>query len=366
MTYKVLTVVGARPQFIKAGMISRLLREHDRIDEVMVHTGQHYDREMSQVFFDELGLAKPKINLGVNGGSHAVMTGRMMISLESAMIDESPDCVLVYGDTNSTLAAALAAAKLGIPLCHAESGARMRARENPEEINRICTDHLARVNCAPTPTCLDNLFAEGLKEGSFFTGDLMYDAFKHYSAQQVNKEYGFELLTDGRYVPENGFCYLTCHRQENTSLEQMRELFAAIAELDMDVVYPVHPRMIQIIEQLAPDEIPTRLKLLRPVGYFESLVLLERCNLVITDSGGLQREAFFAEKKCVTLLPFSSAEELLTGQRNTLVADIDCEAIVEASRIKQTVDPGYMPFGEGDAASKIIDKIELLLLGGYE
>lgn len=362
MAAKVLTIVGARPQFIKAAVLSHELSNRPGVDEIIVHTGQHYDANMSQVFFEELGLPQPKVNLGISGGTHAEMTGAMMVAIEGVLQAEAPDAVLLYGDTNSTLAGALAAAKLAIPICHAESGARTGSRENPEEINRICTDHLSAVNCAPTPTCLDNLVFEGMGDRSSFTGDLMYDAYVLFSSgRSGHSDLSFTTLDGKPFAVEEGFCYLTCHRQENTSDEKLRQLFIALNDLDMDIVYPVHPRMRDRALKVLDDTPVPRLTLLSPVGYLESLFLLNSCRMVITDSGGLQREAFFAEKKCVTLLPFSSTEELLTGNRNTLVPRIEASSIVDAAAITQVVDPSYMPFGDGRAAAKIADRLESIV-----
>lgn len=357
MAKKVMTVVGARPQFIKASVISRELESRDDLHEILIHTGQHFDNNMSQIFFDELEIPAPKANLGISGGSHAEMTGAMMVALEKAMKDERPDVVLLYGDTNSTLAGALSAAKLGIPFCHAEAGARTGSRENPEEINRICTDHLASCNCAPTPTCYDNLVHEGLEANSSFTGDLMYDAFRIYSDIAKKTNPILKGLEGGVHEIGAGFCYLTCHRQENTSESKLRELFEALRLFDADVIYPVHPRMQELVMNLKEELPNNRLLLVNPVGYLESLLLLDRCSDVITDSGGLQREAFFAEKKCVTLLPFSSAQELLVDQRNTVVKNMDKNEILSALEVPQTIDEGYTPFGDGHAALEIISQL---------
>ena len=239
----ILTVVGARPQFIKASVLSRSFAGMAGIEESIVHTGQHFDRNMSDLFFEELGIPDPDVNLGISGGSHAEMTARMLVALERVMRERSPDMVLVYGDTNSTLAASLAAAKLHMPLCHAEAGFRTHCRTNPEEVNRICTDHLASLNFAPTPQSIDNLIAEGLGEVSSFTGDLMYDAFQHarsnagYKKVTLAKFDGAEIVVPTRYV------YLTCHREENDSDATLCEVVTAANRFDVPVIYPVHPRV---------------------------------------------------------------------------------------------------------------------------
>lgn len=355
---KVLTVIGARPQFIKAAMISRKLSELEGIEEAIIHTGQHFDQNMSELFFEELEIPEPKANLSVSGGTHAQMTAKMLVALESAMVAEEADAVLLYGDTNSTLAGALAAAKLDIPICHAEAGARTGFLSSPEEVNRICTDHLALANCAPTPSCLNNLVDEGLGFSSSFTGDLMYDAFLHYSWQTQNDPSPILHTLDGiALVLPEPFCYLTCHRQENTSESDLTEILFACQELGMPVVYPVHPRMRELAKRVNGAIGANKVFLVEPVGYLESVQLTNRAQLVITDSGGLQREAFFAKKKCVTLLPFPSTPELLAGARNTLVPEIERNEIVRAAKEPQKTDDDSCHFGNGDAASAIIDRL---------
>lgn len=357
MSVRILTIVGARPQFIKASVVTDELRLRDNVRQTLVHTGQHHDSNMSQVFFDELDIPEPDVNLGISGGSHAEMTARMLVALEDLMKSEAPDRVLLYGDTNSTLAGALAAAKLNIPICHAEAGARTRSKANPEEINRICTDHLASINCAPTRSCLRNLQAEDLQRCSFFTGDLMYDAFLHNSAVARKRENSFVTLEGDPFCIDEPFCYLTCHRQENTDQTSLKEIFTAVRQLSIRCVYPLHPRMRKLAVELLTQDPVDNLVLLEPVGYLESLMLLNECECVVTDSGGLQREAFFAQKKCVTLLPFPSAEELLRDHRNTLVPIVSSQAIVEAVSMSQSVDAGYKPFGDGNAAKAIVDLV---------
>lgn len=361
---KVLTIVGARPQFIKAAMISRELAEHGEVEEILVHTGQHFDRNMSELFFEELDIPEPKVNLGISGGTHAQMTARMMIALEDAMTGEKPDVVLLYGDTNSTLAGALAAAKLDIPICHAEAGARTRFKSNPEEVNRICTDHLASANCAPTPSCFGNLVEEGLGAVSAFTGDLMYDAFAFYSERAKALPPTFRKLDGSTLDLTEPYVYLTCHRQENATESKLTEMLSAIKHLGIAVVYPVHPRVRSLVKGLASDGAVSNLHLVEPVGYLESVRLINGAQLVITDSGGLQREAFFAQKKCVTLLPFPSAEELLVGHRNTLMLEFTEDSLMEAISVPQSIDDSFRPFGDGRAAVSIVENLIRIVKGG--
>lgn len=354
---KVLTVVGARPQFVKAAVLSRLFEGASDMGQVLVHTGQHYDRNMSGLFFDELGMPDPDYNLGISGGSHAQMTARMMEALEPVMVSERPDMVLVYGDTNSTLAAALTAVKLYLPVCHVEGGFRTRSRTNPEEINRICTDHVASLVFAPTTECMGNLEGEGLGGVSSFTGDIMFDAFLSAAAVVRGREHFLTGLDGGRIDVPGEFVYLTCHREENDRDGTIAEVVRAAQEMPLPVVYPVHPRMQGRVRAAAKAQGTDNLLLVEPVGYLESVALLERASFVVTDSGGLQREAFFAGKKCVTLLPFASANETLSGNRNTLVTPVTADAVLAATQVEQTIDASFMPFGDGRAAEKMLDAI---------
>lgn len=356
MTAKVMTVVGARPQFIKAAAVSPALAQRG-IAETLVHTGQHFDYGMSQVFFDELGILKPKVNLGVSGGSHAEMTARMLVELERAMVDERPDAVLLYGDTNSTLAAALAAAKLHVPVVHVEAGARTRSMTNPEEINRVCTDHVASLLLACTEANLANLASEGLAARSRFVGDPMYDAFLRFSG--VSEKPKLESLVDARGVDVPGrFYYLTCHREENTAeASTLAGILGAMESLDAPTVYPVHPRNAATARALAAKYGYRNVLFTQPVGYLGSVWLVNHAEQVVTDSGGLQREAFFAGVKCTTVLDFEVWPETMVGNRNLLAAP-DAEAIREAMLAEQEIDPAYMPFGDGRASELIAAAID--------
>lgn len=352
---RILTVVGARPQFIKAGMVSGLLRKDNT--EILVHTGQHYDYNMSDLFFEELSIPKPDYNLGISGGSHAKMTGEMMIEIESVLIKEKPDAVLVYGDTNSTLAGALSATKLHIPVYHVEAGTRTHCDTNPEEINRICTDHISQKLFACTKENMAELEREGLIDKSLLTGDLMYDAFLKYSTYKSCED--IELITlDGDNVRISGdYYYLTCHREENTFDDKnLLGILSAMNELDSMTIYPVHPRNKERAKRICEEYSLDKVQLVEPVGYIESLALVNGCKAVVTDSGGLQREAFFAEKKCVTVLDFEVWPETMVDNRNVL-ASPNREDILEAMDIVQKVDDSYMPFGNGNAAEIIVDSI---------
>lgn len=352
---KIITVVGARPQFIKAAVVSKVLRK--RHTEILIHTGQHYDYNMSQKFFDELDIPKPDYNLDVNGGSHASMTARMMVLLEEVFNKEQPDWILLYGDTNSTLAAALVAAKLYIPICHVEAGARTYSRTNPEEINRICTDHLSQLLLTSTESGLIGLKKEGLLDRGYFVGDPMYDAFLLYRKKN-EKNLEFNTIEGEKITIPKEYYYLTCHREENTSVnDNMYEILKAMNSLKKPIIYPVHPRNKQTVIKLKKNNKFNNILLLEPVGYLESIFLVDNAIKIVTDSGGLQREAFFAEKKCVTVLDFVCWPETMIYNRNTL-AKPNAKSIMEALEMKQTVDREYKPFGDGKSAEKIINLLE--------
>ena len=354
---KILTVVGARPQFIKAAAVSRVLRQ--RNTEILVHTGQHYDYAMSDVFFDELHIPKPDCNLGISGGGHGSMTGRMMIALEDVMQREQPDRVLVYGDTNSTLAAALTAVKLHIPVCHAEAGIRLGTLNNPEEVNRICTDHVSSLLMTSTESSREALEREGFAERAVFVGDPMYDAFVYYQAQCTRQLIASAEDLGGTRIPlPERYYYLTCHRQENTDTdEKIRQILLAVEQLDFPAVYPVHPRNTEAVRRVAEENRFQNVRLIRPVSYLTSIALLKHAEKVVTDSGGLQREAFFAPKQCVTVFDRVIWKETMCGNRNQLAAP-DSEDILCKLSAEQQIDPNYMPFGDGHAAGKITRELE--------
>ena len=353
---KVLTVVGARPQFIKAAVVSHVLRQNHT--EVLVHTGQHYDYNMSEQFFRELNIPNPDYNLGISGGTHGQMTGKMLAAVEDVLITEKPDWLLVYGDTNSTLAAALAAAKLHIPICHIEAGARTHSRTNPEEINRICTDHVSSLLLAATRSGYDEMAKEGLQDRGVLVGDPMYDAFLEYSNNLDLKDVSLRLLSGSFIKVPNAFYYLTCHREENTNDDKdLLEIFKATEKLNAPTVYPVHPRNKQRALRIQETNHFNKLILAEPVGYLESACLVKNAKKIITDSGGLQREAFFAGKKCVTLLNFVCWPETMVDFRNELCHPI-ADEIIEKLSHEQVIDEKYQPFGDGHSAEKIVKAIE--------
>ena len=351
---KIVTVVGARPQFIKAAVVSHVLgKKHE---EVLVHTGQHYDYNMSERFFEELDIPTPAYNLGISGGTHAQMTGNMMIAIEKVLIEEKPDWLLVYGDTNSTLAAALAAAKLHIRVCHVEAGARTYSKTNPEEINRICTDHISSLLLASTESGIENMKKEGLSACSVFVGDPMYDAFLQYSGK-MKKSFLLKTLSGKECNIPQDYYYLTCHREENTSDDILMEIFGATNLLEYPTIYPVHPRNKRRAWEIKERYGFENLILTEPVGYLESLYLLNHAEKIVTDSGGLQREAFFAKKKSVTVLDFVCWPETMVEGRNELSRPI-AEEIVEKLSHPQYIDNSYLPFGDGHAADYIVRALE--------
>jgi len=351
---KILTVVGARPQFIKAAVVSRLLR--DSVQEVLVHTGQHYDYNMSDIFFEELNIPKPDYNLGISGGSHGAMTGKMLASIEEVLIKEQPDKLLVYGDTNSTLAAALAAVKLHIPVYHVEAGNRFGTLDSPEEVNRIVTDHVSTCLMPCTASAAKFLAKEGLEDKTRLVGDPMYDAFLYYGARIQEKDRDAIVDFEGQPVKRpKEFYYLTCHRQENTDTdEKLTEILKAMNELDAPTIYPVHPRNHERAGRVCRREHLSNILLTQPVGYLTSISLVNDARKIVTDSGGLQREAFFAGKQCVTVLDFVVWPETMVDNRNQL-ADHKAETILEKLNAVQTVDPAYQPFGDGHAGERIVE-----------
>ena len=355
---KILTVVGARPQFIKAAVVSRELR--NRHKEILVHTGQHYDYNMSDIFFEELDIPKPDYNLGISGGSHGKMTGEMLIKLEEVMMKETPDAVLLYGDTNSTLAGALAAAKLHIPIAHVEAGNRLGTKNNPEEINRIVTDHVSSLHLCCTESAKQFLQREGISDTAFVVGDPMYDAFLYYSNKVGDN--APERLKDlnGREVelPQR-FYYMTCHREENAGTEKtLIEILSAMESLEYPTIYPVHPRNKSRVQKLVNDQNLRNVICCEPVGYLMSVYLVNHAKKIVTDSGGLQREAFFAKKQCVTVFDYVVWPETMKDNRNQL-AKPEKEDILTKLNKEQIIHEDYS-FGDGKAYQKIVNKIEEL------
>lgn len=354
---QIVTIVGARPQFIKAAPVSTALRRAGHC-EYLVHTGQHYDHNMSQVFFDELQIPQPDCNLAIGSGSHGLQTGQMLIGIEQILQEQKPDWVLVYGDTNSTLAGALAAVKLHIPVAHVEAGLRSFNREMPEEHNRVLTDHCADLLFCPTQTAVDLLAREGIIRGVHLVGDTMYDAVLHFADLARQRS---TILRDLRVKPKE-FLLATVHRPYNTDVaENLRSILSAFAELNEPVVFPVHPRTRQKIAELGldqPQSAISNLQLIEPVGYLDMLCLEQNARLILTDSGGIQKEAFFFGVPCVTLRPETEWVETVEAGWNVLV-HADREKIVNT--VLEHSWPDQAPpqiFGNGDASQRIVQLLE--------
>lgn len=346
MESKILTIVGARPQFVKAATITRAVKHHPSLKEVMVHTGQHFDSNMSDIFFQELDIPEPRYNLEIHGGTHGAMTGRMMEKLEAVVIRESPDLVLVYGDTNSTLAGALVAAKLSLPVAHVEAGLRSFNRAMPEEINRVVADHLSSLLLCPTTAAVDNLRDEGLTEGVHHVGDVMYDATL-FALERANDS---SSILEDLGLQDGGYALATLHRAENT--DDPVALKRAIAWLqtasrDQQVVIPLHPRTHAAAERYGLDF--AGLTVCPPVGFLDMTRLLASATAVFTDSGGLQKEAYFHRKPCVTLRGETEWVETLAAGWNRLWDGPDYEARREIA-----------DYGDGHSAERT-----LKLLRGY-
>ena len=357
---KICTVVGARPQFIKLAVVSRVLRK--KYQEVLIHTGQHYDYNMSDVFFDEMDIPHPDYNLGISGGSHGEMTGKMLIELEKVFVKEQPDMVLLFGDTNSTMAAALAAVKLHIPVCHVEAGNRLGTFENPEEINRIVTDHVSSIHLVCTASGVDFLKKEGFSDSITLVGDPMYDAFQYYSDRLDGSELKeLKSFDESTVVLPEAFYYMTCHRQENTDTdEKLNQIFQAMEVLDAPTIYPVHPRNNERAARLVKKYSYHNIFLTKPVGYKASISLVNHAKKIVTDSGGLQREAFFASKQCVTVFDYVGWPETMRGGCNRLAKPTK-EDILKKLAAPAEFDLSYQPFGDGHSAEKIVRKIEEFL-----
>nr|BAL55169.1 UDP-N-acetylglucosamine 2-epimerase [uncultured Acetothermia bacterium]BAL60210.1 UDP-N-acetylglucosamine-2-epimerase [Candidatus Acetothermum autotrophicum] len=357
---KLLDIVGARPQFIKVGPILRAIEKHNRehpqcsIQEILVHTGQHYDYMMSRVFFDELGLKAPDYHLGVGSGTHAYQTGEMLKRIEDVLLKEKPDLVMVYGDTNSTLAGALAAAKLHIPVAHVEAGLRSFNKKMPEEINRVLTDHVSNLLFCPTETAVKNLAREGITQGVHLVGDVMYDSVI-YNAQLAEKR---SQILEQLHLQPKSYALATIHRAENTDDPQrLRSIFQALEAIAADglpVIVPLHPRTRKQLESVRLS--PKNLQLIEPVSYLEMLLLEKYAKIILTDSGGVQKEAFFFQVPCVTLREETEWVETVEAGWNVL-AGWQYERIVHAVRTARSPSESAAPYGDGHAAEKIVKSI---------
>jgi UDP-N-acetylglucosamine 2-epimerase len=348
---KILTIVGARPQFIKAAAFSRAVRRAH--SEVLVHTGQHYDATMSDVFFAELGLPEPDHHLGVGSGTHGWQTALMLERLETVMLRERPERVVIYGDTNSTLAGALAAAKLQIPVAHVEAGLRSFNRAMPEEVNRIVADHVSAYLFAPTRTAVSHLAREGITAGVTLTGDIMYDVLMANAPVAAARS---TILRDLGLVAK-GYALATVHRAANTDApERLADIIDALSLLKEPVVVPLHPRTRAAL--MGTDiEVEPPVRLIDPVGYLDMLALQQNARAVLTDSGGVQKEAYLLGVPCVTLRDETEWTETLEGGWNVL-AGADPARILAAARREPPSGAPPPVFGDGHAAERMVEAIE--------
>ncbi|MGE5221234.1 MAG: non-hydrolyzing UDP-N-acetylglucosamine 2-epimerase [Omnitrophica WOR_2 bacterium] len=348
---KIVSVVGARPQFIKAAPLSRTLRK--KHTEILVHTGQHYDENMSEVFFQELDIPAPNYHLGIGSGTHAAQTGAMLVGIEKVLLDEKPDWVLIYGDTNSTLAGALAASKLHIPVVHVEAGLRSFNRIMPEEINRVVADHLSSLLLCPSRTAEENLAAEGIREGVHVVGDVMYEALMLASMRAREKSNVFARFN----IKERSYLLATVHRAENTdNPERLQAVLAAFDRLDETIIFPIHPRTRKAVESIGYKP-PAHVCLIDPVGYLDMVALEGSARLILTDSGGVQKEAYWLEVPCITLRDETEWVETVQAGWNTLTG-ADTMKIVSAVRGWKT--PANHPDLYGD---RLVTKRCVDLLG---
>lgn len=359
----ILTVVGARPQFVKAAVFSRFIRTNlyaEKIRETIVHTGQHYDENMSDIFFREMDIPTPDVNLGIGSGTHGATTGAMLSGIESTILDRKPDVVLVYGDTNSTLAGALAASKLHVPVVHVEAGLRSYMMVMPEEQNRRLTDHLASWLFCPTDTAVANLGKEGIFNNGITNpsadnkavvqcGDIMYEASLYYKLKALDQsESSLQDLPDQ-------FALLTLHRAENTDdYKRLSTIKQALNKFDsLEFVFQIHPRTKKILSQYSL-ELKSHIHMIDPVGYFEMLALENKCSFVVTDSGGVQKEAYFFKKPCITLRDTTEWRELVEHGWNTLVG-ADETTIVDTLKAMPKYGDAVPLYGDGMTAKRIAD-----------
>lgn len=353
---KIVTVVGARPQFIKAAAVSRKLREEHQ--EVMIHTGQHYDPNMSEIFFEELKIPHPDINLGVGSGSHAKQTAEMLVGVESILLKESPDYLMVYGDTNSTLAGALAASKLHIPVIHVEAGLRSYNMLMPEEQNRVLTDHISSLLLCPTNQAVDNLEKEGITKGVHNIGDVMCDAVLFYSGlmEQFDRTYYFDRVKSLYEETDQvqAWYLATIHRAENTDdAGKIERILNAFEAMDEKVIFPVHPRTRHFIDGLYQEHQYKNILFIEPVGYLDMLYFAKNAKKVVTDSGGLQKEAYILNTPCVTVRDQTEWVETLKGGFNVLTRPDTEEILDKVNHVNPDQSMRSMYYGEGDAAEKL-------------
>jgi len=355
----ILTILGARPQFVKAAALSRVIGEHaGQVTERIVHTGQHYDPGLSQVFFDELDIPAPSVHLDIAGGNHGAMTGRMLEGIERIIEQDRPDWVLVYGDTNSTLAGALAAAKLHVPIAHVEAGLRSFNRRMPEEVNRVLTDHVSTALLCPTATAVQNLHKEGITVGVHNVGDVMYDIALYWRERARARSRIVDVLS----LAEQGFALATCHRAENTDdPARLGGIVSALVEInrELPVVLPLHPRTRKRLQEHGLLHKLDPLKLIDPVPFLDMIALEQAAQVILTDSGGVQKEAFFYQVPCITLRDETEWVETLDLGWNRLTgAEHECIVKAFASTRDQRPQTAHAaPYGNGNASQLILNTL---------
>lgn len=354
---KIVSIIGARPQFVKAAIVSKEIRKFH--NEIIVHTGQHYDTKLSDTFFSQLKIPKPNFNLGIGSGTHAFQTGNMLIALEEVLMSEKPDFVIIYGDTNSTVSASLVAIKLHIPIGHVESGLRNFDMSIPEEVNRVVSNHLATLHFAPTITAVKNLKAEGITKNVFLTGDVMYDSLISHIKVAEEKS---NILTELKLV-NKAYILATIHRPRNTdNVKNLVSIFSAFENCGKEVIIPLHPRTQKELKQNSLSFHKSKnLKILNPLSYFDFLKLLNNASKVITDSGGVQKESYILKKPCITIYDSTSWIETVKDGWNILVNPIKKE-IINAIMNFNPKRMHFNHYGDGDAGVKIAKIINEFLL----
>ena len=364
---KICTILGARPQFIKAATVSRAIKNHNAetshegIQEIIIHTGQHYDDEMSAVFFRELEIPDPSYNLGIGSGTHGAQTGKMLASIEEVLLREKPDWVLIYGDTNSTLAGALSAAKLQISIAHVEAGLRSFNRSMPEEINRVMADHLSDLLLCPSQVAAYNLLAEGISKGVSIVGDVMADALQ-YAASKIRDATD---ICKKFQIQHKAYLLATIHRAENTdNIERLQSIISALNSIDETILLPIHPRTKKVLLDMDL-RLKPHIRIIGPVGYFDMVAVESSARMILTDSGGIQKEAYWLKVPCVTLRDETEWIETVEKGWNRLTG-ADSSAIIEAVN-NFAPPPGYTPlYGDGKAAKYVLQTINKGVVGKIE